>query len=305
MNGEDRSMEVGRQVSAQDLVGLVGLVVPEVVPEATWTERESPTELATLWEGELFNPIRQTPVPCLMYRPRNGEPNGAVVAIHQHNDEYQFGKGEPAGLMGSPDAAYGLAMANRGWTVLMPDLECFESRRGVTGDDVKYELFMALNAVARGGSLHARYVQDVLTAVRYLEQHEVAGAEVAVIGHSLGGQIAFLTLAIDERVKTGVVSCGLTTYDACRENHIVHNPGWYIPGLDARGGYPAIARAIHGKKILATAAMDDIPFPAKGAREVQEAFNDGVVETAWRDGPHELNKDALNDMTDWLAGANQ
>ena len=225
------------------------------------------------------------------------------MAIHQHNDEYQWGKSEPAGLAGDPAAAYGLRMAQKSFTVIMPDLDCFESRRSPDENDVRYELSLALNAVALGKSLHAQYVADALLCARYLEQHEGADRGVSVIGHSLGGQIAFLCLAIDPAIERGVVSCGLTTYESCGQSNVLHNPGWYIPGLQAHGGYQGIAAAIRGKKILSTAAEDDIPFPSEGAREVQAAFPEGVADTSWRKGPHELNEEALQFMTDWLAHA--
>ncbi|MCC2592838.1 alpha/beta hydrolase [Tessaracoccus sp. OS52] len=289
-------------MTGQQVADLLGATIPDAAGEATWSPVQSPTPTADLFEGSVCNPINGMAIPCLLYRPANGNSRGGVVAIHQHNDEYELGKSEPAGLSGNPDAAYGRTMAEKGFTVIMPDLDCFESRADPAGNHAKYELSRALNAVALGRSLHAEYVQDVLACARYLEGlNGVTG--VGLIGHSLGGQIAFLCLAIDPRIEMGVISCGLTTFEACRSHDVVHNPGWYIPGLEAEGGYEAIAAGIRGKQILATAAQDDVPFPAEGARRVQQAFADGVLHTVWREGPHDLTPDALAHMTDWLEAA--
>lgn len=263
---------------------------------------ESPTASTELWEGHLVNPVSRNKIPCLLLGPATGISRGGVVAIHQHNDEYELGKSEPAGLAGNPHAAYGLRMAVKGFTVIMPDLGCFEGRKDPAGQHRKNELSVALNAVAAGTSMHADYVQDVLACARYLESESGAG-NVGVIGHSLGGQVALLCLAIDPRITTGVISCGLTTFEACRDEDVVHNPGWYVPGLAARGGYEAIAAGISGKRILATAAEEDVPFPAAGARQVQAAFADDVLEVSWRDGLHDLTEEALTQMTDWLESA--
>lgn len=290
-------------LTAQEVAALVGARIPDDAGEASWSRIESPVPAAELYEGFVRNPVDNTEIPCLLYRPVSGASRGGVVAIHQHNDEYQLGKGEPAGLAGNPHAAYGRRMAEKGFTVIMPDLDCFESRMDRAGHHAKNELSRALNAVALNKSLHADYVQDALVCARYLEGPEGHAADVSVIGHSLGGQVAFLCLATDPRITTGVISCGLTTFDACRARNVVHNPGWYIAGLEARGGYEAIAAGIRGKRILATAAEEDVPFPAEGARRVQAAFTDGVLETSWREGLHDLTDEALAHMTTWLEHA--
>ncbi len=287
-------------LDAQEVAELVGAEIPHGAGEASWSPIDSPTQAAELYRGTVVNPIDNAEIPSLLYRPASGASRGGVVAIHQHNDEYELGKSEPAGLAGNPNAAYGRAMAEKGFTVIMPDLDCFESRMSPARRHAADELSRALNAVALNKSLHADYVQDALVCARYLEGLEGQAGGVSVIGHSLGGQVAFLCLAIDARITAGVISCGLTTFEACRTHGVVHNPGWYLPGLEARGGYEAIAAGIGSKRILATAAEGDVPFPAEGARRVQAAFQGGVLETSWREGPHDLTEEALAHMTNWL-----
>ena len=59
--------------------------------------------------------------------PPDGWP--AVLAIHQHDNHYDLGKAEPAGLAGNAMYAYGKELCQRGYVVLCPDLLCFEDRR--------------------------------------------------------------------------------------------------------------------------------------------------------------------------------
>lgn len=284
------------------IANLLAITVPAVSPPPVhWQAMESPSADLTLWQGAMEIDESQGPVACLLYKPRTPGPWPAAVAIHQHNNEYKLGKSELAGLAGDRNAAYGLKLAQRGFIVAMPDLTCFETRRPRGDDDARNELLTAMTSLVRGGSLHSRYVMDVLSVARYLEAHEHVDGAVSVIGHSLGGQIALLALAVDEKIRRGVISCGLTTYDACERARVLHNPGWYIPRLQHAGGYAAIARGVSEKKVLAVAATRDEYFPADGTREVLAAFPDGVVEAHWREGTHAMTAVSLDLMTRWLA----
>lgn len=224
-----------------------------------------------------------------------------MVAIHQHNDEYQFGKSEPAGLAGDPNAAYGLALAQEGFLVAIPDLLGFEERGYAHGREAReLELFLALNAVAQGHSLHGVHVSDVLAVIRYLEAFETVLGSVAVAGHSLGGQIALLVLAVDDHVTVGAVSAGLTTIEACQRAEILHNPGWYVPGLETLGDYVAIARSLKNKRVLSVSASHDEHFPAEGAQAVLAAFGDKIVDSRWRVGSHSMDEETRDILAQWL-----
>ena len=71
-------------------------------------------------------------VSAWLLTPQGATPPGgwpAVLAIHQHANQYDLGKAEPAGLAGNPMYAYGKELCQRGYVVLCPDLLCFEERR--------------------------------------------------------------------------------------------------------------------------------------------------------------------------------
>src|SRR5690242_14599021 len=59
--------------------------------------------------------------------PPDGWPG--LVAVHQHANQYDLGKAEPAGLAGDSMYHYGRELCRRGYVVLCPDLLCFEERR--------------------------------------------------------------------------------------------------------------------------------------------------------------------------------
>ncbi len=58
----------------------------------------------------------------------NGPLQGAVLALHQHNSQWEIGKSEVAGLVGDPLQAFGPPLARQGIMVLAPDSVGFESR---------------------------------------------------------------------------------------------------------------------------------------------------------------------------------
>ncbi|XBH20374.1 hypothetical protein V5R04_08945 [Jonesiaceae bacterium BS-20] len=307
-------------LSVTALSHMVGLRSDGPAQPVQWTEVASPDPTVAVFSGvvtvgraagrdqelpDAALTTRNNPglvqIPCLLLRPKGEGPRQAVVAIHQHNDEHHLGKSEPAGLAGNPNVAYGLELAKQGFLVAVPDLLGFEDRgsaHGRTGREL--ELFYAMNAIANGHSLHGEHVSDVLAVANYLENHELIVGNVAVTGHSLGAQIGLLVLALAPNITVGVISAGLTSIAACKRADVLHNAGWYLPGLETAGDYGAIAAMITGKKALSIAATDDEHFPTDGAQDVLGAFPEGVLESHWRSSTHEMDRRTLDLMTNWM-----
>ena len=68
-------------------------------------------------------------VPALLLIPDQATPASPAPAIavwHQHNGQWQWGKSEPAGLVGDSCQHVGVALAQAGYVVLCPDSLCFE-----------------------------------------------------------------------------------------------------------------------------------------------------------------------------------
>jgi dienelactone hydrolase len=131
--------------------------------------------------------------------PADGWP--ALLAVHQHADDYALGKAEPAGLAGDPMYAYGHELCRRGYVVLCPDLLCFEERRpahtgraarrrldGTRLDGTRYEQFEFTKRLLVGSCLQTKYLHDLTCAVDLLASLPAVNPErLGVIGHSLGG----------------------------------------------------------------------------------------------------------------------
>src|SRR5690625_2046955 len=230
-------------------------------------------------------------IPAIYLRPTAVEEFAAVVAVHQHNNEFSFGKSEPAGLAGDPDMAYGLELARSGCAVIIPDLACFEERSGTSYEQrgaTEYS-FLAWKLAAQGRSIQGLHVADVGLALSWLlQQPEVAEAGAGVVGHSLGGQVAFFAMAADPRFLAGVANCGVGTVASFFEASVFHNPGWYVPGIIPFGDTPAVGAALVGQQLKVIAGEQDPLFPVAGVRAVAQALPDSGEELEIFAGGHEF-----------------
>src|SRR5665811_2605890 len=105
-------------------------------------------------------------------------------------------RSEPAGLAGDRTMAYGDAMARLGAVVLIPDLSGFEDRLDDVRTGARAEQLEAFHLLTLGSTLQARHVEDVALCVSWLSQHPDVTGPIGVIGHSLGGQVAFFAAAV-------------------------------------------------------------------------------------------------------------
>ena len=164
----------------------------------------------------------------------------AVLAIHQHDNHYELGKAEPAGLSGNSMYAYGKELCQRGYVVLCPDLLCFEDRRASfdvlqannTLDDAGYERFEFTRRVLAGSCLQTKYLHDLTCAVDLLASLPgVNRKRLGVIGHSLGGLEALWLMWYDARITAAVSSCGFVLLRTLVRDGINHGFATYVPGI--------------------------------------------------------------------------
>ena len=239
-------------------------------------------------------------IPCLFLTPASPPPWRAVVAVHQHNDEYHLGKSEPAGIVGSGRMRYGLKLARRGIAVVIPDLVGFEERRGPWPSDREFEQFVTMNLLAEGSSLQAKHVEDVLSAISWLDSYSDVEGPFGMMGHSLGGQVTFFAAACDERISAAVMSCGFGSIESFKTMNVLHNPGWYVPDILQFGGTAAIASVFENQSALVSAGTDDVYFPLWGVRDAFTGFAPGVARLSVFDGVHGLLPTELKLSVGWL-----
>lgn len=151
-------------------------------------------------EGIELDTLDGDTIPCLLLTP--DDPAGVdVIAVHQHAGAFTVGKSEPAGLTGDPALAYGAALASAGARVILPDLVGFEERRrDWTDDPAADERLDALFRVSNGSSLQAKHTRDIATVTSWMQDTGAVGTDLGIIGHSLGGQVALFSLAVDPRL---------------------------------------------------------------------------------------------------------
>lgn len=221
----------------------------------------------------------------------------AILAIHQHAGQFHLGKSEPAGLAGNPEMFYALELCKRGYVTIAPDLEAFEDRRASSEDRERwkehtpeggnYERYVATRYLQRGGTLQGRYVWDLARAVDYLcTRPEVDPSRIGTIGHSLGGQEVCWALLFDRRLKAGVSSCGIGTFETIFRDGINHNFAAYLPGLLQVGDIDTLVAALAPTPFMMTAGTQDRIFPIDGvyliAQVAAEAYREAGAPDAFR-----------------------
>jgi hypothetical protein len=132
----------------------------------------------------------------------------AVIALHQ---TVMQGKDEPAGIAGDASLAYARDLAERGFVVLAPDAIGFGDRQSFRLTTLYHDA-ADFSRAHPDGSVAAKMAFDVQRAVDLLSAlPQVDPRRIGCIGHSHGGYGTLFGMLADERITTGVISCGLAT----------------------------------------------------------------------------------------------
>ncbi|MFW9851103.1 MAG: acetylxylan esterase, partial [Candidatus Thorarchaeota archaeon] len=186
-----------------------------------------------------------------------------ILALHQHNDEFKAGKSETIGLVknieytkteavapnpkyrgpeGKMQFAYARELCERGYIVLAPDLIGFEEYRDIDeyydepGFIRGFEEMISAKYILYGTCLMAKHLHDLYVAVSVLASIKgVDSDRIAVIGHSLGGLMAIVLAAFDQRIKTGSSSCGVLSYNHYEQSNRMESAETMIPNLRLDG----------------------------------------------------------------------
>jgi acetyl esterase/lipase len=247
-------------------------------------------------------PGDRVPAYLLLPRERRGR-LPAVLCLHQTT---RLGKGEPAGLGGSPNLHYAADLAERGYVTLAPDYPSF--------GDYAYDFARSPHP---SGSIKA--VWNNLRAVDLLQAlPEVDPERIGCIGHSLGGHNTLFTAAFDTRIKALVSNCGFTSFPSYYRGDL---RGWtsarYMPriaadfGLDPRRvpfDFPEVVAALAPRAFLAIAPLHDDNFEVSGVRDCVAAARPvyrllGAADrlaAAYPDCGHDFPPESRRAAYDWL-----
>ena len=212
--------------------------------------------------------------------PENRTKLAAIVACHQHNDEYFVGKSEPAGFYSKAANTFAITLAHAGYAVLCPDFLGFEDRRPSEYERVanpfqqgaSYERFLFIDYLLKGSSLQAKNISDLSRAVDILsEQNEVDPARIGICGHSLGGQEAIWAMFSDDRIKAGVFSCGTALIKDLQARHINHNYAMYLPSFLERYDMDDVIASIAPRPVELLYGKNDAIFPYDSVKKLSDS----------------------------------
>jgi len=184
------------------------------------------------------------------------EPNGAgIVSIHGHG----YVHGETVGVIGGEksrethdryDYAYGARYAERGYTVINPDMRNFGARRD--GEQFRRDACdtASLRLQQFGVNLIAGQVRDLRACLDYLlEDCGVSADRVGATGLSYGGRLTMYFAALDERVSCAVASGSLNVF---RERLTIDAScaAQFVPGMLTYGDTPEVFGLIAPRPLL-------------------------------------------------------
>ena len=193
----------------EKLVELLGGFPPNrcpLKPEILERVEEEP-----FWrEKVVFDSREGVSVPAYLLIPKGLEKNGkakALLCLHGHGR----GKDDVVGIVSDEverqqhirplNYDYARQFAERGYVVLAPDAMCFGER-----GDISCGLAFT-SGLLLGEVLVGLRVWDAMRAMDYLESRpEVDAERIGCVGLSWGGTHTIYTSALDDRIKTAVVS---------------------------------------------------------------------------------------------------
>ncbi len=230
------------------------------------------------------------------------DPNGAgILCIHGHG--YVHGEtvgrdgGDPkqAKALADHNYAYGLRLAERGYTVIAPDMRGFGPRL----DDETFRRDACDTVYIRlaqfGVPLLALQLQDLTTALDHLLTSDAVDPNrVGATGLSYGGRLTMYISALDDRIACAVASGCLNTF---RERLTIDSScgAQFVPGLLEHADTPDVFGLIAPRPLLLELGTNDGTSPeifateayseierVYGAAEAPERLDIDIFETGHR-----------------------
>ncbi|MHC4646067.1 MAG: alpha/beta hydrolase family protein [Planctomycetota bacterium] len=220
---------------------------PKVVPQPQLLETVDKGDYTR--EKVLIRTTADAVMPVYVLLPKTlPRPLPVVIALHGHGygvkDIVGIGKDgadrdEPEGYQKD----FGIALCRRGFAVAAPEISCFGERltdfshlnKKLGQGQPSTCKHTAVLASHLGGSVLGLRVLDTKRLVDYLEtRKEIDTSRLGMMGISGGGMLTFFSTALDERVKTCVISGYFCTF---RDSILAvsHCPCNYVHGLHEFG----------------------------------------------------------------------
>jgi dienelactone hydrolase len=183
-----------------------------------------------------------TRIPAYVHEPKSAFSGAAVLVVPGHGD----GIRATSGILPDYQHSAALALAERGYVTLTPELRGFGL---LAPDGTPAHRAVAQAALVAGSFYKAVVAKDLVRALTVLQQWRgVDPSRLAVVGASLGGELAVFLAALDPRARvivshsyggtTGPESTDQTAVDHLRQtphgchtipgvNRLVHREDWF------------------------------------------------------------------------------
>jgi dienelactone hydrolase len=217
----------------------------------------------------------------------------AIVAIHQDGSHNYLGYLETAGLGGDADQSYGLELFKKGYIVLCPNRFLHGPRRRISKPDTLADVFNEADRAEQhwvsqllmsGRTTTGKEVYDLMVAMDVLYKNaDVDRSRVGAVGHSAGGYNLTYWMAVDDRVKAGVSSCGVFEVMEWYNEHGARkrDPTLVIPGLAGVGKTADYIGLIAPRPFLMTRGLSEwgVATPAEKANRAEHVAMTKRLET--------------------------
>ncbi|MEK6936684.1 MAG: alpha/beta hydrolase family protein [Nanoarchaeota archaeon] len=192
------------------------------------------------------------------------EKNPAIIAMHQHGENYENGKEEVVGNKGEPDLAYGKELVERGYVVFAMDAPLFGERLNFGGGSgAVQEVNAAQDLFLFGHPPLGVIVQEDLVSLDYLYSLDFIDKDnIGCIGHSFGGVRCMYLAALDERIKVTVLSSSVANIKKELSSGATHTWFSILPGIARVTETSGILALISPRPLMIVHTDNDPIFPS-------------------------------------------
>ena len=258
-------------------------------------------------EKVIFNSEADMAVVAYVLVPKDigpGEKRPAILACHGHGNgkddvcNVSHGEKERVRTIARLNYTYAREFALRGYVVIAPDWRGFGERR-IGGAAGPRDVCDAMNIKASllGLNMLTLNIWDAKRAISYLETRpDVDAKRIGCVGLSYGGTMTLFTAALDDRVRSAVVSGYLNTFGsfALGMNNCCGNQ--LPPGLLKHGEMWDVGCLISPRPLLIESGINDPTFPIEASRKAS-----GVLRSSYELAgmPERLDVDEFEGAHQW------
>jgi len=258
-------------------------------------------------------------IPCYLTIPegiRKGQKLPAVVVVHGHgqgkSDMLSVKPGPPETLHYRQSVAKALPPARSGYVTISPDFLAFGERLGKgamfgEGQDpcpAEFAWAQTVGLIPTTVNIHA-----VRRCIDYLYQlPQVDNKRIGAIGHSHGGYLLTMSMAVETRIKVAVIGGFMHTIAA------YYGRTWscgsqVVPDLYNYGDLSDVACTFARRPVMIMSGMYDcvtpFPFTVAAFKKIKKSYElAGAADKVYQykfPGEHEFQNDASMDWLDkWL-----